>query len=106
MPNITSELREILQRSKVYLHTGSDEPFGVSIVEAMSSGCITVVPDSGGPKEFVPKEYRYKTIEEAAFLVSSSIFEWSPEKSKDFVRISKEFSEEKFSKEFLRIMSL
>jgi glycosyltransferase involved in cell wall biosynthesis len=105
MPNISrTELRKLLQKAKVYLHTGENEPFGVSILEAMSSGCITVVPNSGGPKEFVTKQFRYETVEEAAQLVDSSISKWSPQLAEEFVNISGKFSEETFSKEFLTLM--
>jgi glycosyltransferase involved in cell wall biosynthesis len=107
MPNISrTELRELLRKSKVYLHTSENEPFGVSIVEAMSSGCITIAPNSGGPKEFVPKELLYASVEEAASLVESSIVTWSPRKAEEFIKSAERFSEDKFRKEFLKIMKL
>jgi alpha-1,2-mannosyltransferase len=59
-------LKQLLACSRVYLHSKKNEHFGISIVEAMSLGCIPVVHDSGGPKEFVPDTFRFKTIEEAA----------------------------------------
>ncbi|MDQ1280061.1 MAG: hypothetical protein QG670_1323 [Thermoproteota archaeon] len=43
------ELLEILSRAKVYLHTMPFDHFGISVVEAMASGCVPVVPRSGGP---------------------------------------------------------
>lgn len=107
MPNISrTKLRDILLRSKVYLHTGDNEPFGVSIIEAMSSGCIPIVPDSGGPKEFVPKQLRYKSVEEAASLIESSIFNWSSKKAEEFIQISDRFTEEKFCKKFIELIKL
>src|SRR6266540_1694231 len=42
---------EILGEAKVYLHLMEGEHFGITIVEAMSAGCVPVVHDSGGPKE-------------------------------------------------------
>ncbi len=42
------------------------EHFGISIVEAMALGCLPIVHDSGGMREFVPAQYRYTSIEQAA----------------------------------------
>jgi glycosyltransferase involved in cell wall biosynthesis len=107
IPNIArNRLRDILCTSKVYLHTRQNEPFGVSIIEAMSSGCIPVVPDSGGPREFVPGYWRYRTIEEAASVVENAVFEWSPKTAEEFVQSTNRFSQERFSSDFLRIMNL
>jgi len=102
LTNISREnLRTLLWSSKVYLHTAKNEPFGVSIVEAMSSGCMAVVHDSGGPKEFVPKYLRYKSMEEAAMKIERAISEWSPECAERMLNIAKRFDEQKFCKEFL-----
>jgi alpha-1,2-mannosyltransferase len=107
MPNISrARLRDIARESKVCLHTGVDEPFGISILEAMASGCIPVVPNSGGPKEFVPRQLRYENVEEAAFLIESSMSDWSQQKAEDFIAVSDGFGEERFAEEFLRIMRL
>jgi glycosyltransferase involved in cell wall biosynthesis len=48
------------------------EHFGISIVEAMALGCIPVVHDSGGMREFVPTQYRYRTIEQAAEKITAT----------------------------------
>lgn len=105
MPNISrASLKKLLCESKVYLHAAENEPFGVSIVEAMSSGCIPVVHDSGGPKEFVPKHLRYDNAKQVAHLVESCIYKWSPKNAEFFVHISEDFSEEKFSKRFVQII--
>lgn len=61
-----SELKEILEQSKIYWHAsglGIDgekypvmiEHFGLTIVEAMATGCVPVVINKGGPAE-VAKE--------------------------------------------------
>lgn len=106
LPNIPrGYLKHILRTSKAYLHTAQNEAFGISIVEAMSSGCIPVVPDSGGPKEFVPKHLRYKTIKEAAIALEKAVFDWSPKKAEKLVQSTKKFSEERFSANFLKIMN-
>ena len=43
-------LTEFLGRSKIGIHTMSDEHFGISIIEYMAAGLIPVAHDSAGPK--------------------------------------------------------
>jgi len=43
------ELQDLMRRSSVYLSTQPDEAFGISVLEAMSAGCVPVVPRDGGP---------------------------------------------------------
>jgi alpha-1,2-mannosyltransferase len=105
LTDVSSErLREILKTSKVFLHTASDEHFGVSIVEAMASGCITIVHDSGGAKEFVPSQFRYNTLEKAAEIIERAIIDWNPLVASEFVQRAKQFSEETFSERFTSIV--
>jgi len=59
-PNLpTTELLELLQDSRIYVHLMQGEHFGIAPVEGLASGCVTVVHDSGGMKEFIPEEYRW-----------------------------------------------
>ena len=104
--NISREkLRELLLESKVYLHTRKNEPFGITIVEAMSAGCIPVVHNSGGPCEFVPTDLRYQTLLECVKKVEREVGRWSDTKAFKMNNISKKFSKEKFSERFLDILS-
>ena len=98
-----SILRKMLLNSKVYLHSAVDEPFGISIVEAMSSGCIPVVHDSGGPREFVPSNLRYKSPDDAAEKVEKAIAEWSTTKANEFSTNAYRFNEKNFSKQFIQV---
>lgn len=99
--------REILQSSKSYLHPLLPyETFGISVVEAMYSGCIPIVPDIAGLKEIVPKPLRYTSIEEAAQLVEKSIANWSPNEAWKAVEIADKFNQARFYDEFLKIMKL
>ncbi|MEO9294428.1 MAG: glycosyltransferase [Nitrososphaera sp.] len=70
MLNVELErLKSLMRSSSVYFHPLAEEPFGISVVEAMSAGLMPVVPDIGGPTEFVPRQYQYGSIEEAAGIV-------------------------------------
>ena len=74
------KLLSIMREAKVYFHPatrGEDpiqqgEQFGMSIVEAMAAGLIPIVPNIGGPTEFVPRKYQYRTLEQAAEIISSA----------------------------------
>jgi glycosyltransferase involved in cell wall biosynthesis len=97
------EMKQILRNAKIYLHTMIGEHFGISIVEAMAMGCIPIVHDSGGAKEFVPKDFRYRTLPEAAAKITKEIYEWSPEKALKTVKIADKFKEENFSDDFMKL---
>lgn len=97
--------REILQESKVYLHPFVFyEAFGISVVEAMSAGCVPIVPDVGGLKEIVPKHLRYKSIEAAAALIEDALNTWSQSKAREMIEESSKFSQTKFRQDFFKIM--
>lgn len=70
-----SKLFELLSMAKVFLRTLHNEPFGISIVEAMAAGCVPVVPRDGGPwfdildGEQGKYGYSYATIDEAAISI-------------------------------------
>ena len=95
------KLLEILRTSKVYLHTSIGEHFGVSLAQAMASGCIPIAYDAGGPREFVPKEYRFTEHKAAAAKIDKAVFEWTPQDSKRVIKIAHKFDEEVFSSKFL-----
>jgi glycosyltransferase involved in cell wall biosynthesis len=101
-PNASAEQKtDLLRRAKLYLHTMEGEHFGISIVEAMAMGCLPVVHDSGGMREFVPAYLRYRSVEEAAKKVSEQTAEWTSDKSENMKAAAAEFSIKKFSHYFL-----
>lgn len=100
-----NHLRGVLRNSKVYLHTSVNEHFGISIVEAMASGCIPIVHNSGGPKEFVPSYLRYELIEEAAQKINKAIENWSPKEAHRISKYANKFSENNFSERFIKIFN-
>src|SRR5215469_12303225 len=72
-------LLDLMKRSKVYFHPLAGEPFGIAIVEAMASGLVPIVPTIGGSSEFVPSEYQYHTIQQAADIIANILNEINDE---------------------------
>jgi glycosyltransferase involved in cell wall biosynthesis len=58
------ELLKILQDSRIYVHLMEGEHFGIAPVEGLASGCVTIVHNSGGMKEFIPDEFRWETYDD------------------------------------------
>ncbi len=50
---------KLYSNSKVYLHARRKEPYGITVAEAISFGCIPVVPKSGGPWVDIIEEGNY-----------------------------------------------
>ncbi|MPZ05334.1 MAG: glycosyltransferase [Nitrososphaeraceae archaeon] len=63
------KLLSIIRESRVYFHPMAGEHFGMAVLEAMAAGLVPVVPNEGGLAEFVPQEYRFNTIEQAAEII-------------------------------------
>jgi glycosyltransferase involved in cell wall biosynthesis len=63
------KLLSIIRESRVYFHPMIGEHFGMAVLEAMAAGLIPVVPNEGGITEFVPQEYQFNTIEQAAEII-------------------------------------
>ena len=77
------------------------EHFGISIVEAMALGCFPIVHDSGGMREFVPTQYRYTSLPQAAEKITAEINAWSPDKAEEMKTIASKFSIQNFSDQFM-----
>jgi glycosyltransferase involved in cell wall biosynthesis len=64
-PNLSEdELIALFQDSRIYCHLMEGEHFGIAPMEALASGCITLVHNSGGSGEFIPEEFRWSTFED------------------------------------------
>jgi len=101
-PNASAEQKnDLLRRAKLYLHTMEGEHFGISIVEAMAMGCVPIVHDSGGMREFVPERFRYRNIEDAAQKVTDEIAGWAPGEAEEMKAIAQRFSIKNFSAQFM-----
>jgi len=123
IPNISSnDLINLYGKASLYWHgagfgvdTDKDpqntEHFGITIVEAMSAGCIPFVVDNGGQKEIIEEErngFTYQTTEE---LVNKTIkLVNNPVQQSSFrekaIKKSKEYSKEIFCKEIGKIMEV
>ena len=101
-PDASAEMKiALLKRAKLYLHTMIGEHFGISIVEAMALGCMPIVHNSGGMKEFVPEQYRYLTLQEASSKITNEISAWSSDKTQEMKQIASNFSMANFSSRFM-----
>jgi glycosyltransferase involved in cell wall biosynthesis len=58
------ELLNILHDSRIYVHLMEGEHFGIAPVEGLASGCVTIVHNSGGMKEFIPDEFRWENYDD------------------------------------------
>jgi glycosyltransferase involved in cell wall biosynthesis len=64
-PNVEkSELAYLLSESRVYCHLMEGEHFGIAPIEALASGCVTLVHNSGGSGEFIPEAFWWSNFEE------------------------------------------
>lgn len=99
------EINSYLSKAKIYLHTMKNEHFGISIAEAMLLGCIPVVHNSGGAPEFVPDQYRYNTISEAASAINKEVNDWNHDVTVILRSIAERFSESNYSKALVSYIS-
>ncbi len=67
------ELLKILHDSRIYVHLMEGEHFGIAPVEGLASGCVTLVHDSGGMKEFIPETLRWQNYEDLKQKVISNM---------------------------------
>jgi len=100
-----TDVKKILNNARIYLHTTVGEHFGISIVEGMAMGCLPVVDDSGGVKEYVPENFRYENIYDAARKIDKLIHAWSSTKAEEMMTSAERFSQMNFSREFMRIFT-
>src|ERR687892_235929 len=87
------KLLSIIRESRIYFHPMVGEHFGMAVLEAMAAGLIPVVPNEGGLTEFVPQEYQFNTIEQAAEIIIH-VFNYLPKTER--IKISDDIN--KFSK--------
>lgn len=70
-PNLLGvDLIRLLHDSRIYCHLMEGEHFGIAPMEALASGCITLVHNSGGSRELIPEEFRWTTFEDLKEKIS------------------------------------
>jgi len=103
-------LRRILARAKIYVHCAPYEYFGISVVEAMASGCIPVVYRNGGPYvdiiSYDEYGFSFERVDQLAnklnlILNESGLFKKFSEKA---IERSKVFSKDIFKRKLLEIV--
>ncbi len=96
---------KVLGGASVYLHLMENEPFGITVVEAMSAGCVPIVHDSGGPREIVTEQsgFRWKSVQELPELVTTAISK--PETGKMATERAETFNYEIFERKLSSIFS-
>jgi glycosyltransferase involved in cell wall biosynthesis len=93
-------ISDLLSQAKIYLHGMVGEHFGISVVEAMSAGCIPVVHNSGGPKEIIGNYgFLYNNSEECVRVLKEAL--QSKINPSDIVEHAKMFSVGNFKKNFI-----
>lgn len=98
------KLLSIMRKSKVYFHPMIEEHFGMAVVEAMAAGLIPIIPDIGGPTEFVPQKYHFHTLDEAAEIIASAFHSLNDERVQISYSVNK-FSNSHYIKGFQNIVS-
>ena len=96
---------KVLGEARVYLHLMENEHFGITVVEAMSAGCVPIVHDSGGPREIVTEQagFRWKSIQEIPQLVTTAMSK--PETGEIATERAESFNYEVFERKLSSIFS-
>ena len=104
------DLRRILCKTSFYVHPPFAEHFGISIVEAMSAGCVPIVyKDGGGWTDIVSKideRLGYNDVSEIPRIIlrieAENMFDYLSKVSKER---SKKYSYERFRERLLKMVS-
>jgi glycosyltransferase involved in cell wall biosynthesis len=95
-----ADVSALLGKAKIYLHSGINETFGISVVEAMAAGCIPVVYNNGGPKETVGScGFLYNTVEDGVKALKEAL--QSKINPDDIAERAKLFNSDNFKKNFI-----
>ncbi|MEM3827852.1 MAG: glycosyltransferase [Conexivisphaerales archaeon] len=94
---------KLFKKCSVFLNLAINEPFGITVVEALAAGCIPIAHNSGGIPEYLPSDLRYSSPREAG----EKILEYLREGHKlrrELRNIALKFDESIFRTKFLRII--
>jgi len=100
--------RDLLAKAKAYVHCAENEHFGITIVEAMASGCVPIVHNSGGPREIVTEDvgFKWHNTAEAAEQVWRVISDRELQKrmSSESSKRARLFSDDSFESALIEIL--
>ncbi len=88
------ELLNVLHDSRIYVHLMEGEHFGIAPVEGLASGCVTIVHNSGGMKEFIPEEFRWNNYDDLKEKIKRYLqpvdedTDWGPKREQLWRKIS------------------
>jgi len=78
-PNLPEvDLIKLFQTSQIYCHLMEGEHFGIAPMEALASGCLTLVHKSGGSGEFIPEDFRWTTFDDLKEKISKLVNSLNP----------------------------
>ncbi|PSP77006.1 hypothetical protein BRC81_11745 [Halobacteriales archaeon QS_1_68_20] len=91
-------VEQLLDRSRVFLHSMENERFGIATVEGLDHGCVPVVHDSGGQREIVPDPaFRFRTRRECVRAIERASAGGEPDVA-DVPAHLETFSDERFQR--------
>jgi glycosyltransferase involved in cell wall biosynthesis len=91
---------EAFRNCSVYINLARNETFGMSVVEAMASGCIPIAHESGAIPEYLPEKFCYSELQEIPEKVAAFINAKSDVRD-ELRHISSRFDEGVFRKRFM-----
>jgi len=101
------DIKALLQQSEYFIHTRENEHFGISTVEAIASGCIPLVHNSGGQVEIVPyDDLRFNSTEEAINKLENIVNTNTNSRRKELQNYIQNFSEERFEEQLNELIGL
>ncbi|MGC9069491.1 MAG: glycosyltransferase [Thermoprotei archaeon] len=98
------QIKELLLKSKILIHSTREEHFGIAVVEGMAAGCVPIVHKSGGPYYDIIDKGKYglyydniKELAQKIDFILQNEYAWK--KMSELARSrSKMFDEENFKK--------
>ncbi|MEM7226198.1 MAG: glycosyltransferase [Pseudomonadota bacterium] len=102
------QLVRLIAGHRYGIHAMEDEHFGIAPAELQRAGCITFVPDSGGPPEIVGGDERviFDSSEDAVEKIDRVLSDTALEATlqRDVARRGATFSEQRFMDEILEVV--
>lgn len=100
LPNASDEdKRKYLGMSKIYLHSATGEAFSASKLEAMSAGCIPLVPYDGGAREGLPQNLVYSDLDDLYVKFEDNLNNYSKSIGMEMLEASRKYGLDRFKDE-------